>query len=212
MLPPRRKRNREVDTTKYNSKQEFMTVFYAVGDFLEKTTGCLSFCIISYSLTCTQWEMCKVTGYALNVTFVCRKCIIETKYKYDASTEDKQVRTTAKRGTLFLARTMWWEKAYSEFTAESLTGYYVTWDGRLAGDTLPLNHVTRYSWFTVQKWFLVRTTWLDTADSQYAGDFLSGPRDLIQLIHSTLVITCHWLLWLETAVCGTLMILYLVTV
>jgi hypothetical protein len=38
------------ESGEYKSRQEFMTVFYASGGFLGKRTGCLSSCIVSYSL------------------------------------------------------------------------------------------------------------------------------------------------------------------
>jgi hypothetical protein len=50
ILPPARKESGDVDRTEYKSRQEFMTVFYASGGFLGKRTGCLSSCIVSYSL------------------------------------------------------------------------------------------------------------------------------------------------------------------
>jgi hypothetical protein len=41
---------RDADTTAYNSRQEFKTVFYAIGVSLVKTTGCCTSVRVSYSL------------------------------------------------------------------------------------------------------------------------------------------------------------------
>ncbi len=115
---------------------------------------------------------------------------VQVRRLYRGQTGDDDSKT----GDNFLSanhvtRTMWREKAYSEFTAESLTGDYMTCD-----------HVTRDSWFLVKRpcdrkqiihsklGISQGTSWLETAASQNTGD-KSG-----DLVTGNSRLAVHWLI------------------